>query len=474
MAEPFDSATYLEDVSAIHQEQYMSEFTEETPGRFGSTTNKLFKPATGEVVGDGLTMQYEYARADGVRFGTDPLGAFASPKTFTPGTVKIRFNKQDTTANDFSTVSASVQVDDIDVREAGKGSIVDFCDRLYRQVMPAFDEHLAILRHAGRNAVIALVNGTPTANNSWYGGGSSSTASNTNGGRIYIDNGSIAAFRQGTQLDFVNSSGVVVAGNIFVTDVNSSDLSVGLIFVSNSTTITTGNVATMQSTGDLSLIADNYSICYSGEYNAGIYSIGAWFSRPTAGESFIGGKDRSTNLYRWMLTNSTREGSTNAVINKSMFNNQAIAMGFKQEDESTGLVAMTDPTLHQALRDLLGEDSFIQIPISDDRMKRFMNFGTTGLNYQHGQFGTIKIVSDPLCPSNIVRFIASDTWRSYFYGWKGLQPMKRAAGAHWYTLNEPTPNAGQGKIWKADWYGLMMDWCSKPWLNGAILNVTAS
>lgn len=475
MALPESNSVYLEDVSNIHQEKYMTKWVDETPARFGSITNKLFKPAMAEVEGDGLNMQFKYARADNVRFGKDPLGAIASPKTFTPGIIKMRWNKTDLTAHDFNTVSASVQTNDIDLRAKKNGNIIDFCDELFRTINDQFDEKLAIHRHLPSNGRVALVNGTPKQNNILYYADATATASNANGLRVPVDAGSISSFPVGTQIDFIDpATGNVRAGNIFVTDNNVTDLSIGCLFVSGSGTIQTGNLDPMQSTGDLALVANNDIIVFSGEYNVGgMYSLGRWFERPAAtGDSFFG-KNRQDVLYRWLNTTATREGVTSAVVNKGMFNDLAIAMGFREEDGSNGLIWMTDPTMHQALRDLLGEDSFFQIPIGDSRADRFMNFGSVGLNYQHGQFGTVKIAPDPLCPANTIRVISTDTWRTYFYGWRGLEPFRREAGAHWYTLNESAPNAGKGKMWKADWYAAgMLDWCDKPWLNGQILNVT--
>lgn len=466
MAEPRDSAAFLEDVTDILQEQYFPKFEEEYE-RFGSTTNRLFSPDAQEVTGDGRTMQVEVAPADTVRLNNDPLGSFAAPDVLEPDKIKVRFQENSPSTNDFSEVSASCQFSDIDIVEAGKGSIVDFCDRTYRMVNSNYDEHMAILRHADRTAAIALVNGTPELNNGWALTNSTGTATNAGGLRCAVDTGSIAAFRRGTRVDFINpSTGVVNAGNIRVTDVNPSDLSVGFAYTS------TGITARL-STGNLANVADNDIICFSGEYNKGLYSLGAWFSRPTAGETFLGGVDRSTADKRWLLTTATREGATSATINKSMFNDAAIAMGFRAEDEQSGLVFMTDPTIHQKLRDDIGEDAFIQIPVSDDRMKRFANFGSVGLNYQHGTFGVVKIVGDPLCPPNTVRIIAKNTWKSLYYGWKGLRPVKEGGG-HWYRMNDGTPNTGRGKIWKADWYALQTDFCTKPWLNCRIMNVTAT
>lgn len=466
MAEPFDSATYLEDVSAVAQTQYFPDFTEETPKLFGQTTNKLFDLSEQEITGTGRTLQFELNRGDTVRFNSDPLGAFANPDAFQASTLTVRFNKQTTTSNDFSEISASAQVDDIDVQEAGKGSIVDFVDRIYRAIMPEYEERLAIHRWLPRTAILGALDGSTVArNNSWYFGGATATASNTNGLRGILSAGSIAALRQGSRIDFLNPTTFAVnAGNVYVSDVNPADKSFGVNFVST-------GIATRASTGNLANVGVSDKIVFSGEYNKGMYSMGAWFGRPTAGESFMGGVDRSTSGYRWMLPTSTRENSSSARISKSMFNDLAIAMGFRSEDAQRGLVWIADPTIHQALRDEIGEDGFIPLPADSVMGKRYAQFGFTGLNYQHGQFGVVKIESDPLAIPNTVRAISMGSWKGLYYGWKGLRPVKEA-GAHWYRVSAAAPNTGRSKIWKADWYALNADVCFQPWLSGQILNVT--
>lgn len=468
MAEPFDSATYLEDVSGIVQTQYFPKFTEQTPQNMQMTTNKLFKPASEEITGDGKTLQVEIATGDSVRWGNDPLGAFPSPDRFQENTLRVRFNKSTLTSNDFSTVNASAQVDDIDLREGGKGSIIDFCDRIYRQVMPTYEYKLAIHRHIPKSGLVALVNGTPRQADNILFSSCTATPTNTTGLRVPVDNGSVACFRPGTRIDFVNAStGAVYAGNVRVTGYNPSDKSIRVEFNSAPAT------AAWTSTGNLANVVDNAQIYFSGEYNKGMYSLGAYFTRPAAtGDSFIGGVDRQGKTYEWLNPTVTREGSTSARIAKSMFNDLAIAMGYVEND-SSGMVFLSDPEINQALRDEIGEDAFVQIPVDDTRMKRFANFGSVGLNYQHSQFGMVKIMSDPLAVPNTVRVIAPETWRSLYYGWNGLQPLKSGSG-HWYRVTAAEPNTGDSKIWKCDWYCNQMDFCFKPWQNGAILNVTSS
>jgi hypothetical protein len=250
--------------------------------------------------------------------------------------------------------------------------------------------------------------------------------------------------------------------------VNVADLSIGLKFN------TTGFIATRTSSGDLSTIADNDHIFFSGERNKGMYSFGAYFTLPAAtGDSFIGGKDRQDRDFRWLNPTTTREtASSNSKITRSMFNDLAIAMGFL--DEEHGVVCMSDPTLHQAIRDEVGEDSFINIPITDSRMERFANFGSVGLNYQHGQFGLVKVVSDPLALPNRVSFFTPETWRTLFYAWKGLRVLNGTRGGGWYRPPSETPGAGLSKYWQVDWQALCMDFCFQPWKNGQIYAVSAT
>jgi hypothetical protein len=463
-AEPYDSAWLLEDVSAIIQQQYFPEFTEEAPGRFGSVVNKYFKPSMDAITGDGKTMQVEIAPGDTVRFGTDPLGAFAQPDVFQAGTLKVRFNKATPGSNDFSHISASCQTNDIDLEVAGRGSIIDFVERMFKQVMPEYDEKLAIHRHLARSCQVGTVNGTVKQNNTYYYADASATASNANGARFQVSNGSISYFRAGTRIDIYNGA-TLVAGNVAVTDSNPADLSIGVQFISGSNPV-------RNSTGDLANIATGYSIFFNGEKNAGMYSLGAYFSSPTTSDSFLGGVNRTDKSYRWLIPVTTRAGQTSATLTKSMIDDLAVAMGYRDEDEQ-GVAITTSPDLHQKIRNEYTEAAFLNIPDGDNRTKRFANFGTLGLNYQHPVFGLVKVMSDVLHTPNTVRVIVPETWRSLYYGFRGLKMMPGTKGG-WYRVTETTPNTGLSKIWKCDWYALQTDWCNQPWKNGQILNVSAT
>lgn len=475
MAEPIDSAVILQDVLNIHQELYMKNYTEQY-ARSGQVVNKYFAPASEIASGDGITAQNEHGPTDSVRTSTDVLSALASPGMFNPVKVKIRMNQQTPTASDFTRYSGSAQVTDIDIENAGRGAIVDLVQRVHNQVTPDYEEKKAVLRHLPRTAQLCSVNGTPKQNDRRVFSNCTATASNTAGMRIQISGGSPAYFKQNWRYDFYDSTGVtLLAGNVVCTDMpNTGDTggaSIGFAFTSSGTGVQPSHV----STGNLGSVTTGSLVYISGTKNQGPYSLGAYFGTIAAtGDSFIGGVNRESSTYRWMVPRQTREdASSNSRITKSMFNDLQIAMNFNDE-AGFGVTITSDLTIHQAMRDEIGEQSFIQLPITDDRMKRFAQFGINGLIYQSPAFGVVQIVADPLHPANVVRVISIQDWMTYYYGFKGLKRLPGDTGAGWYRMNDVAPNTGRGLVWKCDWYSLECDWCRRPWRCGQINKVSAA
>lgn len=475
MAEPVDSAVILQDVLNIHQELYMKNYVEQY-ARSGQVVNKYFAPSSEIASGDGITAQNEHGPSDSVRVSTDPLSAIASPSMFNPVNVKIRMNQQTPTSSDFTRYSGSAQVTDIDIENAGKGAIVDLVARVHNQVTPDYEEKKAVLRHQPRTALLCTVNGTPKQADRRVFSLCTASATNSTGMRIQITGGSPSYFKQNWRYDFYDqTTGVLLAGNVVCSSMpNTGDTggaSIGFAFTSAGTGVQPAQV----STGSLANVATGNQVYISGTKNQGPYSLGSYFATPAAtGDSFIGGVNRESPAYQWMVPRQTREdASGNSRITKTMFNDLQIAMNFNDE-AGFGVTITSDLTLHQAMRDEIGEQSFIQLPIDDSRMKRFAQFGIQGLIYQSPAFGVVQIVADPLHPANEVRVISIQDWMCYFYGHKGLKQMPGDTGGGWYRMNDAAPNTGRGLVWKCDWYSLECDWCKRPWRNGRITHVSAS
>lgn len=465
-----------DDVSAVFQEQYFPDFLEQWVSYFGKVTNRIFKPTDLDVVSDGINFQYELGPSDTARSSTSILGSFASPQQFNPGSFKIRFSQ--TGACDFVRVSASAQVTDLDMVNGAKGRAVDIVQRVVKQIIPGYDEHLAMLRNLPKSGQICSIATTPGVkkNDARTLGAASSSPTNAAGLRFGISGASRAFFRPNKRIDFV-VGGVVVAGNILVTDVNLADPhsagygSVGCSFVSS-------GVAGQASTGDLSLVTSAATVYHSGEYNAGMYSMGAFFTSPTAGESFIGGIDRTTSNYRFMVPVTTREYDSagnaitaNATINQSHFTDLANSMNYTDEEGVGGLFVGSPETCRKLQNDIF-QASIINVPTDSTKAARFGHFGMSGVLFQDPTFGTTQIVADPLINPNRIRFIVPKTWMQLNWGWKGLRSLPGDKGA-WYRLNDPTPNIGRSIVYKSDWYALHCDMCSQPWRNGEIRAITA-
>lgn len=450
------------------QQLYYEKFDAQSSDWWGQNTNKIFKPASRVLKGDGMNIQVEIGPADSVRFSSNMLGAIAASQRLKPTSYKPRWSETGTC--DFVRVSASCTASEWDIQNAGGGLIEDFVKRIYNSVDQSYEEKLAIHRNIGRSARLALVNNAPKQNNSYnFNDATSGSVTNTTGARVQFDNGSRAYFRPNARVDIYSPGGVLRVGNALVTDINRVDSSFGLSYSS-------GGPAGENTTGDLSTVADNDEIFLAGERNAGMYSLGSYFTMPTTGDSFIGGVDRTSSTYRWMVPTAIRADTsftTNAKITKPMFNQLGEAMGYIDESGVGGAFQMC-PEVHNTIRDEIGEQSFIQYPTGDDRMKRFAHFGSVGLLYQHPTFGVVQFVADPLAPSNEVRFVVPETWQAFYYAWKGLEKLPGDGGRHWYRMNESVPNTGRSIIWKADWLGTQLDICTMPWKNGVIKNISAT
>lgn len=476
MAEPYDSEWDLEDASSLIQQDYFSRLEEEWFDRVGEITNRFFKPFSERIGGDGKTMQFEYAPGDTMRNSTSMLGSFAQADLFESGTLKVRFNRQTPSSNDFVRVSGSCETNDIDLINGTYGSIVDFTQRMQDQIEPNYDENMAVHRNLTRSALLAQVNGTPTLANgdcidSDAGAvAATGTATNAGGGRFKVDAGSISYFRRGRRLDigvYTAATGAFVshASNVRVTHVNYVDFSIQVAFNS---TATSGTVRA--STGNLANVADNDSIFLSGEANAGMFSLGAYFSTPAASEPFIGGVDRTTSANQYLIPITLKYSST--PLTKGIVDRLALAMGYRVS-KGVAVTLVTSPNLEQKLRNEYTEAAFLNIPDGDNRLKRFGNLGTMGINYQHPTFGLVKILADNLATDGTLRAIMPEKWAALQYGPKGLRQMPGGGGRPgFYRVTETTPNTGLSMVWKADWYALVCDWCFNPGAQGQATGLT--
>lgn len=458
MAQPFDSATTLQSLSNIIREQYDSEFTDQVFFT-GRVTNRLLAPnKTQAIVGDGETFQVETAHAFNGRFDTDVVSDFPTPTAFQAQKLKVRFNEANDSLNDFVKFATTGRVSEHELRGVScKEQAVDIADRIEEEMRIDYDFLLALHRNLDRTARVALINGTPRQNDADNFSSCSATPVTTM--RAQVDTGPIAAFQPGTRHDFYSAAGALLFTDAIVTDYNPVDSSVGWAR------------ASAASSPSFATVVDNTEIYMTGERNKGMYSIGAWFSRPTSSDAFLGAVNRSTAANRYLNPRATRVGASSKVVSRNDIDDLANAMSYVQDAE-IAVAIVTDPTMHTKLRNDIGEDAFIPWPSGTEMSKRWMHLGSIGLTYQHPIFGVVKIVADPLSLPNDFRVITPDSWMALQHGKKGLQFMPGSVGGLWDRMESATPGKGKGMFWQCQAYALHCDFCRKPGLQGRALNLT--
>ena len=466
MAEPYDSATTLIDLQNILQNQYFRDFIE-LQVRNHDDLNKLFGFDPEPVVGKGKEFQMETAPGDTVRANIDPLADVASPNSFQADAITYRWNQNDSTAHDFCRLSASAQVDYYTIENGGNGAIVDAAARIFNQVSQQYPESLAVHRLLGRNPIVGLVNGTPVQDDNFVFADGAATPTNTTGARFAVDSTSIGYFRTGQILDiYDNTNSDFPCKKVEVDYVNYVDNSIGVKYNSS-------GLPARQSSGDLANIADNDQIFFSGERNAGMYSIGAYMADPDADSSFIGGITRTDVGKRHHIPHRSRENAASAVLDKSHINGAARTMQYRRNNNN-GAVVICQIDLHDTLRDSYGEDAFVPMPNDAAQKKRFAHLGFVGLNYQHPTFGMLQIMSHSLYTPGVVDILTPNRWKMVSYGNKDLRWIPNdAGGSPWYRVESATPGNGRSLIFKADALSNVGDYCTVPQDNCRILSVTA-
>jgi hypothetical protein len=450
--------------STLLREKYMPLYAEQTT--WLSTTNRLFKPSTDIAYGDGINLQVETAYADSARSKRNPLADFDRSSTFVGDKIKARFNDTGDTANDFVRLSASATVTELTQMNGAEQAAVDIAARVFDQILKDIDSKKSVLRNLPRSGRLALVNGTPKNNDKRLYASASSYTSNSTSCRIKVDAGSIGTFQPGRVLDIYNAAGSLLFAFARVTDYNPADNSVGL----------ERDTTQSSATANFNSVADNAEIFLSGGRNQSGFSLGEFFKSEAdigSSDSYIGGKNRSTAANRWLLPTTIGDGDTAVPISRADFNALGTALSYVNPDNRLPYVVRMVPAMHDRLREDVGNDAFITFPINDSREERFANIGVSGLNYQHPQLGTLRLISDPLMQENRVEFLNVDDWIEQNWGFSGVHFAPGDNGGVFYRMGADVPENGKSLAFKTDAYQFFLDWCKMPRRQGLILNRTA-
>lgn len=435
---------------------------------FPSVSNRIYgflKDGEYEATGDGVTIQTWTTMQDSARISRNMHADIPRGRIGTDDKIKYRFSESDPTAMDFARLALSAKVTLPQMWNKAGGAAVDIAQDTFTKMVNDADQKLAAYRNSPKSGRLALVNGTPVENDADTVESATTTADNTDGLRCYVDNGSISCFQPGTHVDFYRS-GVLIVGNVEVTDYNAdpNEMSVGFKF--NAT-------GTDTSTGDLANVADNDEIYYSGAYNQGMNGVEEWFnSSPTAGESWIGGKDRTTLANRWLRPLFTRKNESAETISALHFNQAGQMINFRLGMSQKGYAAICDPAIANSLL-LQFPDSQVVNVSQEGGGTRNVDIGADAVYIRHPMFGRIELVADPFCKPNVVRLLNKDDWVCVNWNKAGFQRLPGSTAGYWNRLPSDTPGAGYSLVYQTDALMVVGDLCKRPNFSVAILSVTA-
>lgn len=468
-----EALTALSDVNDILFEDYRDGYWRQFYRHAGRVTNKLFRTGTLAVGSDGINYKMGLRNMNGVRIGADPLSDFPSPGSVTSTNLKIRYAEGSASTNDFRDFKGTIQTSIADLnrayREAQRGNvgaIIDLAAELKQQLVEDFSETIARYRHLPIDAKVAQVNGSLKANDRENYADAGSHASPYTSARLKVDNGAIAMFQPGT-------SWVVGTTEVYftVTDYNPTDSSIGVTIDSDSPNAAFNSTA---NTYDNMWI---YPKPKSGtSKTTGMYGLGAWFSDPSSGESFIGGKDRTTTAWRHLLPTRYTPSSSTVAISKDHFDQVATISQYIRDENWTPVV-LTHTSVGDAIRRAVGYDS---VTFDKPDQAREVSFGTPGLYWFHPALGRVRIETDTIASPNRVYVLVPQTWDSLMYGTatSDSQPFQYLPGSIegiWQNMQSNTPGGGSTMFFRASGYLLgMCDACRMPRVNMSIENIKAA
>jgi hypothetical protein len=470
MAEPFDSAVTLQTVANALYELYHEDLLEDLH-MTGSATNRLIKPMDKAIQGDGLNIKCKRYGGDHSRIGNDALADFQASTPYGIETYKVRWDERDPTTHDFTRVdftgrTSIYQFDDAD----SAGAIVDVVDEIEGDIKSDAQWTMAALRRIPRSGLVGYINGTPVQNDALFVANGTALGTPTHM-RCRVDNTAIPLFRPGKFYDVYDGATLKLA-NIRCTQVNEADTTSASAGSVAFEIVTTGAKQSSAATFATSNVADNYAFYIAGSKGKCMYSCEAWYTLPSTGEAFIGGKDRSQAAYQWMTPNLLRTGETATKISKDHLRAAGNVLANVTDKQDMSFVAVGNDLLIDALRDQYEAAAWVTYPEGDSRTKRFANLGSIGVNYQHPSLGLLKIVADQFMVPDHLDLMNMESWKQCYRGSKGIRYLPGEIGP-WYRMQGAVAGAGKGLMYALDAYMNLVDVNFAPKTNVRIANLKA-
>jgi hypothetical protein len=424
--------------------------------------NKMFSdPIT--VHGEGLNMHFHTGMTSSVRAGGSPNADIEGQEEVDIARVAVRFSETDPTASDFTRLTGSAKFSDLDLTKAIEGpnreaSVFSMVDGLNRQLNAGFPGKLAEMRLSPSTGKIGEISGviTITTTSPYYSAGAGAPTSVSTAHIKLSDNYSISYFARGRKIDIFDSAGANKR-TVIVTSRTTGD---------NSFTVRTAdglNFATAAYSGG--------AIYDSTEQGIGMKGPASFYVIPASGDSYIGGKDRTSVDFRWMLPTTYRAvASGTTTISRVHLEETGNLMDFAME-ENESYTAYMGTKIYNRLRADIGQEGLVY---SQDKESPFPVFGNKAVGFVHPKLGTVELMADPKRLNDSVWLHNRSTWKTYAYGRSGIRFLPGNVQGIFSRIDSTTPGSGPSLFYTVQAIMLgVADVCHMPYKNGLIANLSA-
>jgi len=457
-------------LSALFKEQYLDEYNLDPSVFMGRVMNRIIAPGHKFTVeSDGVNIVTENYIGDIFRSTNNPLADPIAPDRFDAQKYKIRYAESGTN-NDFMSVDGSVQVSDLELNkliDRDGAAYVPVVERLMKSAAMDYESKMAIWRSTPRSGLLGTVSGNIITGAGTYEFAGGSYASASDDVRFKVDGGAFAAFRRGMKILIYEGGGSSPKTARIVGFPNSSD---------NSIRVATTDGSNFSATETAYNGGEIYFSGATSSTNYGMYGFDEWASTPASGESFIGGKDRTSADFGFLNMQRIKATASGTVkIARKHLDQLAQAMqnAVALEHETMRILASVDVV--NTLRSSVGEDAFTTADISGEKTAAF---GTIELVYQHPFLGRVIVNGDPLVNPNKVYAIAPTTWRTAMIdnvAKAGFRVLPGEGPGGWYRTSAAGGGAeSRSKHWRLDMANSgLADVCLTPEMNAVLLNIKA-
>lgn len=399
-----ESQAFQRTLRELTQETYLPLITDQV-WLTGHPINRLYQPhdrlATAE--NGGLNQQMVTRRSHSVRSSSNPLQDTPKSGRSKSDKLKVRWDTDDTTVNDFVAIDAAATVDIFSLR-GSSNSMYDIVSNANQDVFDSIDYRTAVMLHSDRDGMIWSIDGTTNVLKGaydadlTYAGAPAHSAGDTFGTVVIAGQG-IGVAREGVSVDFYTTAGELIVSNAMI---------VGISIVENSfeVELTADSNVSVMDTLDTAIDGSTVNVYLSGSRGAGFKgALGEIFKESyTAGENWFGGKDRSQTGNRHYIPQRIRVGASTVPLDKAHLDQLAQTIGIRVNHTQ-----VTNPVLVAGLKaiDNLRDSTGDQVITNEDAVNRGdYTIGEVSVGYIHPSLGgKISLMGDSYAKEGVAYMV---------------------------------------------------------------------